>query len=383
MRSLNQTGAGTLFESNTFLIAVLEGSWHDMGVQYGTLMVEHMQTTWDVLAKAGVETGEISQQDRTAWADRAYTTCTTRMRQFFDGVVEGSGWSREQVCFLDSLMEYGIYQEKLHSFAGCTSIMSWGSHSADGNMYIGRNLDWTETFNHFPQVLTVYKPTDGSYKSAAMGWPGIYIALTTINEHGVYFDNHDGTSMGGSVVFTDRAPSGCFIVDLMSDVASLEALIARFNSMTLSTSSIAAVADGSRGASIECSSLAGNRLRPATGDSYVVVNTFLDPSWGAGKRETVSNSLRRYANMTDRLAENEGTTDAATVRDLMDLRLFNEDGSFAERGGSTKPTNQDADLTNHQMVTDIADRKIWLKVPVPEYFADWTEVDLRELWASS
>ena len=25
-------------------------------------------------------------------------------------------------------------------------------------------------------------------------------------------------------------------------------------------------------------------------------------------------------------------------------------------------------------------RTIWMKVPVPDYFADWTEVDLKALW---
>ncbi len=84
--------------------------------------------------------------------------------------------------------------------------------------------------------------------------------------------------------------------------------------------------------------------------------------------------------MTDRLAEQDGKVDAGVVRAIMDLRLFNEDGSFAENGGATKPTNQDADLTNHTMVTDVKRRKVWMKVPVPDYFADWTAVDLTELW---
>ena len=94
----------------------------------------------------------------------------------------------------------------------------------------------------------------------------------------------------------------------------------------------------------------------------------------------MSNSLRRYANMTARLADNEGKVDAEVVRQIMDLRLFNEDGSFAENGGATKPTNQDADLTTHQIVADIKQRKVWLKVPVPDYFVDWTPIDLNELW---
>ncbi len=144
---------------------------------------------------------------------------------------------------------------------------------------------------------------------------------------------------------------------------------------------ILSLGDEKGGASMECSSLAGNRVRNPDGESLVVVNTFLGPDWGLGQRETVSNSLRRLQNMRDRLAEHAGTVDAGVVRDLMDLRLFNEDGSFAENGGCTKPANQDADLTNHTVVTDVKGRKLWMKVPVPDHYQEWTEIDVGALWS--
>lgn len=378
--AVKKAKGGTLLEANTFLIPVLTGSSREMGVQYGALMVKHMQRAWDLLAAPGLKAGAISEEDSRKWANRAYTTCSTRNRLWYDGVAEGSGWPLDKVCFLDQIMEYGIFQAKIHSFAGCTSIMSWGSHSADGGMYIGRNMDWSETFNKFPQVLTVRRPTDGSYKFATMGWPGMYCAFTALNENGVYLDVHDGTSMGGSVVYEARPSILNTLVDLMSETASLDALVARLNGVQNSTSMILSIGDESAGASMECSSTAGNRVRRPEGSSIAVVNTFLDPDWGMTARDTVSNSLRRHANMTARLAENDGKVDAKTVRSLMDLRLFNEDGSFANPGGATKPTKQDADLTNHQMVTDVKRRAIWLKIPGPEYFADWTPVDLKELW---
>ncbi|MEM9497269.1 MAG: C45 family peptidase [Pseudomonadota bacterium] len=381
-QSIGESGDGTLLENNGFLIVVLEGTSFDMGVQYGSMMAEHMQAAWDVLIAPGLAAGAITDAEVERWSQRAYTTCTTRARDWYDGVSQGSGWPINQVCFLDSFMEFGIYQAKLHSFAGCTSIMSWGTDTADGNMYIGRNMDWTDIFNEFPQVLTVRKPSGNAYKTAVLGWPGIYTGFTIINDQGVYLDVHDGSSMGGSVVYEERAATGTMIVDILEDVASREALVSRINGISVTVSAILSVADGQSASSVECSSLAGNRERVAEGDSYVVVNTFFEPSWGLGIRETVSNSLKRFRNMTDRLADNAGSMNAAKTREIMDLRLFNPDGSFAENGGATKPANQDADLTNHQMVTDIANQTVWLKVPVPEYFADWTEVDLRELWAS-
>lgn len=378
---LQESGKGKLYESNGFIVPVLTGTSTEMGTQYGALMAEHMQKTWDVLVEPGCKAGAITDDVMRQCSDRAYTTCSTRMRQFYDGVAKGSGWPIDRVGMLDQLMEFGIFQSKIHSFAGCTSILSWGSHSTDGGMYTGRNMDWSPEFNTFPQALTVRRPTDGSYKYATTGWPGMYCAFTALNEHGVYLDVHDGTSMGGSVVYVERPSILNILGDLVTESASLSSLVSRLNAMNNSTSMILSLADETSGASMECSSLAGNRLRREDGDSLAVVNTFLDPGWGLGKRETVSNSLRRYANMAARLAENEGKVDAEVVRNIMDLTLFNADGTFAENGGATKPTKQDADSTNYQTVFDVKRRQLWMKVPAPDTFADWTHFDLEELWS--
>ncbi|MEJ2007846.1 MAG: C45 family autoproteolytic acyltransferase/hydrolase [Acidobacteriota bacterium] len=204
MKLLNESGGGKLYESNGFIVPVLTGMSTEMGTQYGVLMAERMQETWDVLVEPGLKAGQITDKVMRRCTDRAYTTCSTRMRQFYDGVAKGSGWPLDKVGMLDQLMELGIYQSKIHSFAGCTSILSWGSHSADGNRYAGRNLDWGPGFNKFPQILTVLRPTDGSYKYATTGWPGMYSAFTALNEHGVFLDVHDGTSISGSVVYEER-----------------------------------------------------------------------------------------------------------------------------------------------------------------------------------
>ena len=380
LSTIAERDGGTLFEANGFVVPVLCGSDREMGAQYGALMVDHMQQTWDVLIAPGRSSGAITDDDMATWTDRALTTFSTRNREFVTGVAEGSGWPIERVGMLDQVMEFGVYQSKLHSFAGCTSIAAWGDQAADGGTYVGRNMDWTPTFNEFAQVLTVRKPVDGSYRYVTTGWPGMYGAFTALNEHGVYLDLHDGTSMGGSVVFTDRPPIVNTYSDLMSETASRAALLKRLSGLMQSTSTILTVADETGGVSVEASSLGGNRLRLPDGESLVVVNSFLEPGWGLGVRETVSNSLRRYSNMTARLAEHPGTIDAEIIRNLMDLTLFDDDGNFVENGGCTKPTLQDADSTNYQTVVDIQRRRLWMKVPAPDHFADWTEFDLDELW---
>ena len=381
MEKINQSGNGILYTAGTFIIPVLKGSYKEMGRQYGELMKEYMQNVYDTIVQPQIDSGVISPEVSKEWTQRALSTFSTRNRDFYQGLQQGTGWSMEQVAMLDQINEFGIFQSKMHSFAGCTSIISWGTSSKDGNVYIGRNMDWSATFSEFAQVLTVMNPTDGGYRYANLSWPGMITLFTGINEHGVYIDLHDGTSMGGSVVFEDRTPFANTMCDMLSETTSLASVINRFNSTRTSMSLILSLADQNSGASMECSSLGDHRVRQGNDDSMVVVNTFLNPDWGIHKRDTVSHSLERFNNMTARLEENKGNVDAQKVRDLMDMRLFNEDGTLKKNGGCTKPTKQDADQTTHQMVTDVAQRIIWLKVPNPKYLTDWVEIDLKKLWS--
>lgn len=141
-------------------------------------------------------------------------------------------------------------------------------------MYVGRNMDWNTAFNKFPQVLTVLNPDDGSYRHATISWPGMYAPFTALNEHGVYLDVHDGTAMGGSVIYQGRPPTGGVLNDMLYDTASLKAFVRRLNGINSSVSLILDIADEKHAVSMECSSLAGNRLRVPEGDSWYLLIHF-------------------------------------------------------------------------------------------------------------
>jgi hypothetical protein len=72
----------------------------------------------------------------------------------------------------------------------------------------------------------VLNPTDGSYRYANLGWPRIVNVFTGLNEHGVYVDLYDGTSMRGRVLFEDRAPFLQTLSDILAETASQRRLAA-------------------------------------------------------------------------------------------------------------------------------------------------------------
>jgi hypothetical protein len=93
--------------------------------------------------------------------------------------------------------------------------------------------------------------------------------------------------------------------------------------------------------------------------------------------------MTRYKNLKARVAEAQGQIDPAKMREIFDLPLFNPDGSFMENGGATKPRNQDSDITVYQIVADLSNLEVWLKIPPQQARTDWRHIDLKPLFGQS
>ena len=377
-----ESGDGKLYDTGDDMIRVLQikGSWHEMGVQYGTLAKDDMVPMYDALVEPLIKNGWTTYEEAAElWGRRVYAAASRRRQQFFDGVAEGMGWPVEKVVLLDQSGVMNVYQAKIHSFSGCSSLYAGGSATTDGNTYVARNLDWGEAFCKFATYVVVYNPTDGSNSVANVIWPGWTFALTALNSKGVYVDMHDGTSMGGQVLAAERP---CFehrVFDFLADGDSAAAVGSRFASTRVEFPSIWGIADPSGDLMSYETTLYDSRRRLPEGDYLTVVNTFLLQDWGLYIRDTISNSLTRFKNVEARASEAKGKIDAATVREIFELTLFNEDGSFRENGGPTKPTKQDADLTNYSIAADLNNLQLWVRLPPSN--GDWQHVDLKALFA--
>ena len=377
---ISESGSGKMFNTGDDVIQVLQlqGSWREMGQQYGAFAKDGMQQVWDATVQAYLDKGWTTLAEaEELFGRRSFDTSSLRMKEICRGIADAVGWSTDKVALLNQAVMMSIYQAKLHSFAGCSSVLAWGKATPHGGMVTARNLDWGDSFLPFPLYLTVWNPIDGSNALANLNWPGMLFAASAVNNKGVYADLHDGTSMGGNIVCVDRSSFVNAVFDMMAECDHAEAVSNRFNSQRNDLSWIWTIADSTpNGFSFECPNW-DNRRRNPDGDTLTVVNTYMNLDWGIHKRETLSNSLRRFDNLNARLAESHGKIDATKAMDIFDTPLFNEDGTFKENGGATKPKKFDADITVHQIVTDLSELKVWLKIPQK---TDWREVDLKKLF---
>ncbi|MCL1065820.1 C45 family autoproteolytic acyltransferase/hydrolase [Shewanella olleyana] len=375
--------SGKMFETNEEMLFVLQlsGSWYEMGQQYGKFAQQHLQPMWDKTVQPLFDKGLTTAEEAyDLFGKRVYDALSLRRKQYFQGVADSIGWTVEEVIVLDQSGPLAIYLGKLNSFSGCSSLSTWGENTIDGRTLVGRNMDWSELFMEFPVYLTVFNPTDGSNKIANVCWPGWHWLATGVNDKGVYTDLHDGTSMGGNVLSTEKPSFLHSVFDYLAESDNIEALSARFQASRTDIPTIWMLADKSGQAKSYENTIQENRKRvPEEGaQSFITVNTFLNPDWGLGRRETLSLSLRRLENLTDRHNEVTAKIDAAKMRDIFDMRLYNEDGTLKEKGGVTKPKNQDVDLTNYQTITDLTELEMWIKLPV--LGDDWCHIDLKEMF---
>ena len=376
-----ESGAGKLYDTGDpdIRVLTLHGTWHDIGKQYGELAKADMEPMWDVLVQPLIDNGWTTEKDALElWGRRVYSVASKRRQQFFDGVAEGMGWPVDKVVLLDQSGIMAVYQAKIHSFSGCSSLYASGSATTDGNAYVARNMDWGEAFCGFKTYVVIYNPTDGSHSVASVNWPGWTFCVTAFNDKGVYVDMHDGTSMGGQVVAAERP---CFehqVFDFLSDADSCSAIASRFGATRVEFPSIWGIADASGDKCSYETTLYDSRRRLPDGDYLTVVNTFLNEDWGLHIRDTISNSLTRFKNVEARAAEAHGALDVEKMRQIFELTLFNEDGSFRENGGPTKPKKQDADLTNYTIAADLKNLQLWVRLPPSN--GDWQHVDLKALF---
>lgn len=376
-----EVGAGKLYTTGDDKFRVLQahGSWFEMGQQYGAAAKDLVAGIYDAQVQSLYDKKWMTEKQASEmFGSRVFGAASHRVQQLYLGVADGMGWPVEKVVVLDQSAMMQMYQGKLHAFAGCSSLCSWGDSTVDGQTYTGRNMDWGKPFLDFPLILAIYNPTDESKRIANLNWAGWLWAATAINDRGVYVDLHDGTAMGGMVVSVDRPSFAAVALDILAECVTSADLSNRFNGSRTDVSFIWTVADQTGDCfSYETSTLADNRRRNPEGTSLAVVNSFFDPDWGLHVRDTVSHSLERYSNLQARSADAHGQIDANRMMDIFDLRLFNDDGTLKKDGGVTKPTEQDADLTNYQFVTSPSTLDVWMKIPLQ---TEWRHVDLKALF---
>ncbi len=353
---------GDRYLAGNYTVILLEGSYREMGRQYGGLMKT------ELLAEYAMLTGALEDRGYTFDYLRSYAAAGTqsqpeRMKEITRGMAETTGLTEEDLAIL----YYGpaLY---ISMPAGCSYLAVWDNYTTDGSVVLSRNWDlpdFLEPFNQY-YVLAVYQPTDGSNGVATFGPAGSQ-PETLMNSARLFIaDDNSGLVPVGQDYRPDLISE---FFRLMLDYSDLSGL----KTAVLTTRpNLAWIVDVGSPEGAYVFEVGLNETKVRTGDGVVAAaNHFVDPSWTL-TTPPAAHSVSRYANLLSQAEAAKGTIDAAKMMQIRDVLLADGGATFRHADIEGYPYS-----SNHHVVFVPATETLWMKV----IDLDWQKVELAPLFA--
>jgi hypothetical protein len=211
-RLLKQDGNGKLYNHDGLRVAVLSGTFHEMGRQYGTLLGDEIRGAYQSgIVKSFVDNPShlFTIDELNALGDALFKTLPMRQKELLRGISEGARISLQEAILAAEIPAVQIVVRK--KFGGtstsCTSGAAWGRYTADGKVITVRNFDYPTMFRNLLieyRVLVVLKPSDGSHSVAGLGFAGNVSFGDTMNDQGLYVETNNAGDSGGLVMYPNR-----------------------------------------------------------------------------------------------------------------------------------------------------------------------------------
>jgi hypothetical protein len=353
---------GDRYLAGNYTVILLEGSYREMGRQYGALMKD------ELLAEYAMLTGALEDRGYTIDYLRSYAAAGTqnqpeRMKEITRGMAETTGLTEEDL----SILYYGpaLY---ISMPAGCSYLAVWNNYTTDGSVIVSRNWDLVDFVNKFNPyyVLAVYRPTDGSNGVATFG-PAGSRPETLMNSEGLFIaDDNSGLD---PVMQGDRPDMISEFFRLMLDYSDLAGLKM---GVLATRPDVAWIVDVGSPDGAYVFEVGLNETKVRTGDGVVAAaNHFVDPSWNL-TTPPAAHSVSRYTNLLSQAAAAKGTIDAAKLMQIRDVLLADGGATFRHSDLEGYPYS-----SNHQVVFVPATETLWMKV----VDLDWQKVELAPLFA--
>lgn len=356
---------GSLHRFGNINVLNLQGSFQQMGRQYGHLMAAELQSLYqrsiiDHFMKARGLSKESMQQA----SEELFEFYPQRFKDILIGMSETSGLGLEKQIMLNAIELFGV-------MSGCSAIFAWDGYTGNKPLIAGRNYDWFEAYADFARSLTVtaLNPNSG-IPAAFVTFAGVIYATTGINSRGLFLELNNGMPSGGGLMHQNRVHAVSNLLAFLLDYQNMKQLDAAMNTTRSNFSFIINAADKN---SAWCYEWPPFDIRRRSGDDpglLVSTNHFADPSWDLLLQEdTGFESVLRRKNLLKLGKESKGKIDLKTMKAILDAPM--------EKGGATWP-DQGMIRTVYQVIAIPEKLELWIKLPGIQ---DWTRIGLKGLFA--
>lgn len=366
---MSEFEGGRLYKSDWLYVCQLNGSYKEMGRQYGGLMKTQIKQFHDEAMRVIESNAKPTQEALKGIPEKQYEKYPARIKDVFIGMEETSGLDLAELQFCDSVETVAMAGEL--SRAHCSAVVAWGPYTGGGPLIFGRNFDYPEYFREFDETLTVvvFNPNDGSRSTATLVNAGQVCTLNSFNDKGLVLEVNDGMGSGDLRSVDDRASTLVEALTFLLDSSDFTFLNSELESTLPYHSFIITASDAKEAFTYETSTSQVKR-RGGTDGLLVATNHFMNPEWNIQMEQQPSwfsqflaTSKLRSDNLTALAEANKGKINANTMKAIMDTPL--------DKGGATYSG------AICQFVAEPSEREVWVKAPG---FQDWTLVEYGKLF---
>lgn len=387
---------GQLYKQDAIHIIVLNGSYYEMGRQYGHLLKEQINWHFNELKNDFmVKTAGNNPVDQPAplmnhdevtemFMSGFYNGMPYEHKQMIKGAAETSGLALEDMVFTDNMLQAVLYSGGIGG-GGCTSAAVWGEASADGRLYTGRNHDfgkaWRERLGTIA-VVRITNPVDSDISVAAFTRAGqVTTAIDLINSKGLYIEFNNADNIRPESLPTRMRGTDNLAFSLVSDYQSIEELDIIVPSLKSNDALLMLAADPTQAMYFEISPNISLRTEPEllNGQMTSRANHALSPFWNmdveSDPDRAIAFSKVRRANMVEFLSANPSTNDDAKMRSFLSKEII-VDGKVSDGAAAImEPAVKVEDWTSYQTVTIPAELRVFWRIPT---HTPWLEIDLKK-----
>ena len=361
---MEQFENGTKSYNGITPVVDLNGSWYEMGRQYGALLKGELQDVYEnMLCRELFEKSAFNADRAKAVAQKLYANYPYRLKQFFAGMQETAELSLDKLQLINAI-EFLLSRANLQP--GCSGIAVWGDYAADCLVY-GRNYDYFMWLKNYAKniALAAFHPSDGALSTVIIGFAGEIYAVNGMNEKGIFLELNNAMPSGGSISFENRVPSVVKLFEFLLDAATLDEMEVNFETTKASSAYIVGVSDGQVARCYEWPTFGLQCRKSHTRPGLTVLtNHFTAPSWGLPRPEDSVSfaTCERRENLLALAKHFKGAIDAKVMKDIID--------------SAVDKVKTPAFSTIYQIVTEPSKFTLSLRIPGVQ---DWTEFELKAL----
>lgn len=371
-----ECGAGKLYKIDDVPVVVVEGTWYEMGNQYGTLLKKEMNAFSQTM-ELGL-TMLLGDERFQGFADLAESQgqlYPKRFREIHRGMSAGSGLSLRKIAILEHYLAANIAMGK---GLFCSSVSVWGDFTTDGSLIMGRNFDFPAAYlQGCPYFcVTIFRPTDGTLPCATLGYAGGVGTVNVFNAQGLVA----GVNIANNIptknesLHLDRITAPITITTLGFDCDTLTQCDAALKTYRFNFPLLCTVADASEARTYEIGT--DNLLvrKPDEQGLNTVSNWAYDPDWG----DIAGGEDQRRKNLQTLARQHKRQIDVVKMKEILNVKT--------EENGAMIPmeaVNPTSICTLHQFV--FVPNKNFLSIRQPNYKKNpkWIDLDLTPFFANA